>query len=80
MSKIIKTYVTMTCNHVLLLLLLFSLYLSILGKPGTCEKVGMFPCNNGKCIFGYRICDLRNDCGDNSDESKKDGPFCGRGA
>ena len=78
MSKIIETDVTMPYNHALLLLLQFSLYLSILGKPGACENFGMFQCNNGKCIYKHRICDFRNDCGDNSDESKTDGAFCGR--
>ena len=78
MSIIIKTDVTMPRNHPLLLLLLFSLYLSILGKPGRCKKYGLFQCNNGKCISVSSICNFRNDCGDNSDESKTDGPFCGR--
>ena len=78
MSIIIKTDVTMPCNHPLLLLLLFILYLSILGNSGTCEKHGMLQCNNGKCIVADFICNFRNDCGDNSDESKTDRPFCGR--
>ena len=65
-------------NHALLLLGLSNIYLSILGKPGTCEKYDRFQCNNGKCIYKSRICDLNNDCGDNSDESKTDGAFCGR--
>ena len=65
-------------NHALLLLGLSNIYLSILGKPGTCEKYDMFQCNNGKCIYKFQICDLNNDCGDNSDESKTDGAFCGR--
>ena len=50
----------------------------ISGKPGTCEKIGKFQCKNGKCIYKYQICDSRNNCGDNSDESMKDGAFCGR--
>ena len=37
----------------------------------------MFQCNNGKCISKYNICDFDNDCGDNSDESRTDGAFCG---
>ena len=78
MSKIIKTDVTMPYNHALLLLHLFSLYVSLLGKGGTCEKYWKFQCNNGKCISREKICNLRNDCGDNSDESKIDGAFCGR--
>ena len=28
----------------------------------------MFPCTNGKCIPYTQLCDLINDCGDNSDE------------
>ena len=78
MSKIIKIDATMPCNHALLLLLLFNLYLSILGKPGTCEKYLTFQCNNGKCIYKSYICNFRNDCGDNSDESSTDGPFCSK--
>ena len=37
----------------------------------------MFQCNNGKWVRKYRICNLENDCGDNSDESITDGAFCG---
>ena len=57
---------------------MISLPVSISGKPGTCEKIGRFQCKNGKCISKLYICDSRNDCGDNSDESMKDGAFCGR--
>ena len=28
-----------------------------------------FQCKNKKCIRKYGVCDLRDDCGDNSDES-----------
>ena len=77
-SKIIKIAVAKPCNHNLLVLRLFILFVSLLGKPGTCEKYGRFQCNNGKCIYNGNICDFRNDCGDNSDESKTDGAFCGR--
>ena len=31
-----------------------------------------FQCKNGKCISRYVVCDLRDDCGDNSDQT-----FCG---
>ena len=31
-----------------------------------------FQCENGKCISSYDACNLRDDCGDNSDEI-----FCG---
>ena len=55
----------------------FNTSILILGRPGTCEKYGMFQCNNGKCISKNRICNSRDDCGDNSDESKTDGAFCG---
>ena len=55
-----------------------SLCVSISGKPGTCEKNWQFQCNNGKCIWKWNVCNSRNDCGDNSDESMKDGAFCGR--
>ena len=37
----------------------------------------MFQCNNGKCIYKDYICNSRDDCGDNSDESKTTGAFCG---
>ena len=55
----------------------FNLYICILGKPGTCEKIGKFQCNNGKCISKYLICNSNDNCGDGSDESKTDGAFCG---
>ena len=55
----------------------FNSSMSILGKPGTCERHGMFQCNNGKCISNYSICNYRDDCGDNSDESRKYGALCG---
>ena len=66
------------CNHALSLLGMSNIYLSILGKPGTCEKYGRFHCKNGKCIEKFQICNFFNDCGDNSDESKTDTAFCGR--
>ena len=55
----------------------FNKSILILGRPGTCEKYGLFHCNNGKCIYKDFICDSHDDCGDNSDESKTDGAFCG---
>ena len=55
-----------------------SLCVSISGKPGTCEKTERFQCNNGKCIQKWDVCNSHNDYGDNSDESMKDGAFCGR--
>ena len=62
---------------VLLLSDQFISFILILGKPGTCKKYGMFQCNNGKCIWLTRICDFSDHCGDNSDESRTDGAFCG---
>ena len=29
---------------------------------------GEFQCNNTRCIYPSQICDLRDDCGDGSDE------------
>ena len=36
-----------------------------------------FQCNNGNCIKALDICDHKNDCGDNSDESRTHGILCG---
>ena len=55
----------------------FNLYIFFLGKPGTCEKIGRFQCNNGNCIDIQFICNSYDDCGDKSDESNTDGAFCG---
>ena len=55
----------------------FNSSILILGRSGTCEKYGMSQCNNGKCILKIRISNSRDDCGDDSDESKTDGAFCG---
>ena len=55
----------------------FNTSIFILGRPGTCEKYLLFQCNNGNCIEKDYICDSRDDCGDNSDESKTTGAFCG---
>ena len=49
----------------------------ILGKPGTCEKYELFQCDNGRCINKHWICNGIDNCGDNSDESKTRGAFCG---
>ena len=55
----------------------FNTSILILGRPGTCEKYGLFQCDNDKCIYKYFICNSRDDCGDNSDESTATGAFCG---
>ena len=55
----------------------FNKYILILERPGTWEKYGLFQCNNGKCIRKTYICNSRDECGDNSDESKTTGAFCG---
>ena len=46
-----------------------------LGKPSC--NYQEFQCNNGKCIYEWDICDGKDDCGDNTDESKTSGAFCG---
>ena len=73
-----KKFVKKIYQHSMLLFGMITLCVSISGKPGTCEKTNRFQCNNGKCIRKFRICDSRNDCEDKSDESMKDGAFCGR--
>ena len=78
MSISVNTLSKEVCQHFLLLLGIISVCFLISGTPGTCEKFGLFQCNNGKCIKKYYICDFYDDCGDNSDESKKDGALCGR--
>ena len=62
---------------VLLLPSQFKSFMLILGKPGTCEKYGWFRCDNGKCLDKPSICNGIDNCGDNSDESKTHGAFCG---
>ena len=32
-------------------------------------RQNQFQCKNKMCIWKYGVCDLRDDCGDNSDES-----------
>ena len=73
-----KKFVKKIYQHSMLLFGMISLCVSISGKPGICEKIDQFQCSNGKCINKYKICNSRNDCGDKSDESLKDGAFCGR--
>ena len=72
-----KNFYSRVTVVVLLLSDQFISFFLILGKPGTCEKYGMFQCNNGKCILKTRMCNSRDDCGDSSDESRTDGAFCG---
>ena len=36
-----------------------------------------FQCNNGKCIWSEQVCNLKDDCGDGSDESRLYGALCG---
>ena len=46
-----------------------------LGKLSCTSR--QFQCNNGRCIPGGIICSGHNVCGDNSDNSRKDGALCG---
>ena len=78
MSISVNTLSKEVCQHSLLFLGIISVCFLISGTPGTCEKIGKFQCKNGKCITKSLICNSKNDCGDKSDESKKDGAFCGR--
>ena len=55
----------------------FNTSILILGRPGICEKYGLFQCNNGKFTYKGYICDSHDNCGDNSDESTTTGAFCG---
>ena len=38
------------------------------GTPGEFINQEIFPCQNGNCVPYSKVCDLINDCGDNSDE------------
>ena len=51
-------------NEVFLLSVNFVLHLA----KSSCEMFE-FQCNNGKCIDQDEVCDLKDNCGDNSDES-----------
>ena len=77
MLKKIQSFNWRVTVVVLLLSGQFNSSMFFLGKPGTCEKIGKFQCNNGRCIPGDHICNSYDDCGDNSDESKIGGAFCG---
>ena len=55
----------------------FKLSILILGKPGTCAKYGLFQCDNGRCSNKFWVCNGIDNCGDNTDESKTHGAFCG---
>ena len=44
-------------------------YLSILQRDKGSYQNKIYPCDNGKCLAYDKVCDLSNDCGDNSDES-----------
>ena len=76
MSISVNTLSQKVCQHSLLLLGIVSVCFQFSGKPGTCEKIGKFQCNNGKCINKYYMCDWKNNCRDNSDESMKGGAWC----
>ena len=46
--------------------------LNYLHLESTSCRRNQFQCENKKCISKYDVCNLRDNCGDNSDES-----FCG---
>ena len=46
--------------------------LNYLHLESTSCRRNQFQCKNKKCISKYDVCNLRDNCGDNSDES-----FCG---
>ena len=41
----------------------------ILHLENPCGVSG-FQCRNGKCIYSGRVCDFKDHCGDNSDETR----------
>ncbi|XP_069108702.1 low-density lipoprotein receptor-related protein 2-like isoform X5 [Argopecten irradians] len=43
--------------------------------PKHCSP-GQFECRNKNCTYGFRVCDLVDDCGDNSDEEACDERRC----
>ena len=42
----------------------------------TCHPDRQFTCTNGRCIDKAWMCDVDNDCGDNSDEPTTCSKFC----
>ena len=59
-------------NEVLLLSFNFVLHLA----KSSCSSF-QFQCNNGIFIGNEQICNFKDDCGDNSDESRSYGVLCG---
>ncbi|KAK3083345.1 hypothetical protein FSP39_020255 [Pinctada imbricata] len=49
-------------------------------EPDDCPKnycaPGQFQCKNKNCTYAFRLCDLHDDCGDNSDEENCDAHMC----
>ena len=50
---------------------IFHCHLPPIVDPNQCQGVDQFQCTRGSCISKSHICDLTDDCGDDSDESSR---------
>eukprot|EP00116_Pleurobrachia_bachei_P005563 sb/3465825/ len=77
-----ENYVYAACNNICL-----DADCPLIDVPGdTCENrsdsrlsstilVVIFPCSNNKCVQYHQVCDLKDDCGDGSDENNCENNF-----